>query len=357
VGIKDVFRVEGYPTRCGSALPASLFEGAEAISVRALKDAGAVIMGKTVTTEFAWFEPGPTRNPHHPGHTPGGSSSGSAAGVAAGFFLLALGTQTAGSIIRPAAFCGVVGFKPSQGRISTAGIVPTSPSLDQVGFFCLDPSALAVVSSALIPDWKPLPELSQQRDPVLGIPEGDYLNQASENGRQHFQSSVQKLQSAGYRIRRLNPFPHLEITNRHHLRLVAGEMARVHAFGYRSYPLLYRTRTVETIEEGFSVSNEELKQYRREGLRLREELQRKMASAGIDVWICPSAPDHAPEGLESTGSAIMNLPWTYAGLPTISLPSGLDAAHLPHGLQVVGRHGEDELLVVYCQRLWEVIRP
>src|SRR3970040_1828025 len=138
IGVKDIFRVGGFPTRAGSRLPAEVFEGPEAEPVKKLKAAGTLVLGKTVTTEFAYFAPGPTRNPHNLAHTPGGSSSGSAAAVAAGLAPLARGPQTIGSIVRPAAFCGVVGFKPSFGRISTEGVIPLSPSLDHVGFFTQD---------------------------------------------------------------------------------------------------------------------------------------------------------------------------------------------------------------------------
>ncbi|MEK7328196.1 MAG: amidase, partial [Chloroflexota bacterium] len=135
VGIKDIFHVAGFATRAGSKLPPELLQGLEAESITALKKAGALIMGKTVTTEFAYFGPGPTRNPHNPDHTPGGSSSGSAAAVAAGMCQLALGTQTIGSIVRPASFCGVVGYKPTYDRVSRAGVIPLSPSLDHIGPF------------------------------------------------------------------------------------------------------------------------------------------------------------------------------------------------------------------------------
>src|SRR5690606_13419755 len=123
VGVKDVFHVDGFVTRAGSKLPPELFAGPEAVCVKRLREAGALIAGKTVTTEFAFFEPGPTRNPHNVAHTPGGSSSGSAAAVAAGMCNLALGTQTIGSVIRPAAYCGIIGFKPSLNRIPTEGLV------------------------------------------------------------------------------------------------------------------------------------------------------------------------------------------------------------------------------------------
>src|SRR5690606_4480690 len=138
VGVKDIFRVDGLPTRAGSNLPPELFDGPEAWCVSALKGNGALVLGKTVTTEFAYFEPGPTRNPHHPAHTPGGSSSGSAAAVAAGMCPLGIGSQTIGSVIRPAAFCGIIGYKPSYGRIDPEGVIHCAPSLDHVGLFAQD---------------------------------------------------------------------------------------------------------------------------------------------------------------------------------------------------------------------------
>ena len=149
VGVKDVFVVDGFPTQAGSQLPAELFVGQEATCVSLLRRAGALIAGKTISTEFAYFEPGPTRNPHNPDHTPGGSSSGSAAAVAAGFCPLALGTQTIGSTIRPAAFCGIIGFKPTYGRIPTPGLILCSVSLDTVGFFTQDISGTVLVASLI----------------------------------------------------------------------------------------------------------------------------------------------------------------------------------------------------------------
>src|SRR5438045_4726980 len=149
LGVKDIFRVAGFPTQAGSQLPAELFDGPEAASVTLLRNTGALILGKTISAEFAWIEPGPTRNPHNLDHTPGGSSSGSAAAVAAGFCPLALGSQTVGSVIRPAAFCGVVGFKPSYGRISTDGMVFCSSSLDTIGFFTGAVSGLALLALLL----------------------------------------------------------------------------------------------------------------------------------------------------------------------------------------------------------------
>ena len=169
MGVKDIIRVDGFPTRAGSRLPPHLFAGPQAACVTALRRAGALVLGKTVTTEFAGFEPGPTANPHRPGHTPGGSSSGSAAAVAAGYCPLALGTQTIGSVIRPAAFCGIVGFKPSLGRIATAGLVDFSPAVDTVGIFTQDLAGMGSVAAVLCGEWRRRTEADK---PVLGVPLG-----------------------------------------------------------------------------------------------------------------------------------------------------------------------------------------
>ena len=354
VGIKDIFRVAGFPTRAGSSLPPELFEGQEATSVSRLKGAGVIVMGKTVTTEFAWLEPGPTRNPHRLEHTPGGSSSGSAAGVACGFFPFALGTQTAGSITRPAAYCGVVGFKPSFGRISTAGVIPFSPSADHVGIFCPDPSGIDLFMMALAEDWQPLGNRTSKPS-VLGVPEGLYFAQASHNAQQHFEAQLTKLLHAGYEVKRIRTLEEIGTVNEQHRRMIAGEMARVHSSWFKEHGYLYRPKTAQTIEQGLTVSDQELERLRSGRLRFREGLERQMESEGIAFWVCPSTTDHAPKGLESTGSPVMNLPWTYAGLPTLSLPSGLDPAGLPLGIQVVGRYLRDEDLVVGAMELFEAL--
>src|SRR6266849_5532010 len=174
VGVKDIFHVDGLPTTAGSSLPVGELAGPEAAAVSLLRDAGAVVLGKTVSSEFALFEPGPTRNPRNLAHTPGGSSSGSAAAVAAGHCPLALGSQTIGSVIRPAAFCGVVGYKPSYGRVSTAGSIPLAESFDTVGLLAANVSWVERVAVVLCAWWR---GIEVDRPPVLGIPEGPYLEQ------------------------------------------------------------------------------------------------------------------------------------------------------------------------------------
>ncbi|MBW2030009.1 MAG: amidase [Deltaproteobacteria bacterium] len=348
LGVKDIFRVWGLPTRCGSRLPPELFQGVEATCVSKLKSAGAIVIGKTVTTEFAYFEPGPTRNPHNPDHTPGGSSSGSAAGVAVDFFLLALGTQTVGSVIRPASFCGVVGFKPSFGRISPAGVIPFSRSADHVGIFSKDLSGIELFMSILSEDWHSIDEEKCKRKPVLAVPEGPYLDQATIQGRQCFEERLQKLLRAGVRILRVRALEDIEVINENHNRLIAGEMARVHSAWFERYAHLYRPRTVQLIEKGMAVNDGELKRLAESRMRFRHHIEGIMGSEGFDYWICPSATDHAPRGLETTGDPAMNLPWTHAGLPVLSIPSGMDEAGLPQGVQMIGRFGRDEGLLRHC---------
>lgn len=343
IGVKDIFRVDGFPTRCGAELPPELFAGPEAPCVTALKGAGALIVGKTVTTEFAYFEPGPTRNPHNPAHTPGGSSSGSAAGVARGFFPLALGTQTIGSVIRPAAFCGIVGFKPSYGRVSTAGVVPFSATADHVGVFSQGVGGVALAMPVLDPSWTPADE--KEAAPTLGVPDGPYLDQASANGRRHFASRLERLAGAGCRVTVAPALRNIAEINQDHLTLIAAEVSRVHARWFAEYRDRYRPKTVEIIERGRRVADAELERVRAASRSFREATQRRMDDAGIDYWVCAAATDHAPAGLAGTGSPLMNLPWTHGGLPAITLPAGRDDSGLPHGVQLVARYGADEALI------------
>src|SRR5690606_5512129 len=211
---------------------------------RQLRAAGMLVLGRTVTTEFAYFEPGPTRNPHNLAHTPGGSSSGSAAAVAAGLCPLAIGTQTIGSIVRPAAFCGVVGFKPTFGRVSSDGVVLISPSLDHVGLFAADSASIRLAAPVICDGWR---ETSQGRPPVIGVPDGPYLDQTTPEARRAFEDQLARLRAAGFAIRRLPMFEDLEQLVETHTRLMAGEMARRHQEWFARYESRYRPRTAAFI--------------------------------------------------------------------------------------------------------------
>ena len=348
VAIKDIFNVNGFETRAGSRLPASEFAGPEAESVARLRKAGALILGKTVSAEFAYIAPGETRNPHNLQHTPGGSSSGSAAAVAAQMCALALGTQTVGSINRPAAYCGVTGFKPGYGRVSRRGVMPVSESLDHVGFFTSDAQSAELAASVLVTGWR---HRSTSRKPVLAVPAGPYLDRVSPAGLENFEEACARLEAAGYKVRKINVMPDFEDIRQRHFTIMAAEAARVHANWYERYAGLYRQESKDLILAGRAVSSKALDDALAGPEQLRSELAAVMSEYGVDLWIAPAATGVAPQGLASTGDSIMNLPWTHCGLPTLGLPAGKDAAGLPFGMQVAGKWQGDEKLMAWAPGL------
>ncbi|MFI8458856.1 amidase [Kitasatospora sp. NPDC085464] len=352
VGVKDVVHVDGLPTHGGSALPPGVLAGPQAAVVDRLRAAGALVAGKTVTAEFAASAPGPTRNPHHPGHTPGGSSSGSAAAVAAGLVPLAVGTQTVGSVIRPAAYCGVVGFRPTYGRIPVDGVIPNAPSLDTLGVFTADLAGAALAAPLLCDDWRPV---AVGAEPVLGVPDGTYLEHAEPAALRAFEEQLERLAGAGLTVRRVELFPDFDEVGRRLQTVNRFEMARSHADWFARFGGLYRPETVAGIRVGRGVAPED----RAAGLRFRERLRERVAGAGaeagVDLWLAPSATGGAPEGLHGTGDAVMSLPWSFLGRPALSLPAGRTPGGLPLGLQVVGAEGGDERLLAQAAELERVL--
>jgi Asp-tRNA(Asn)/Glu-tRNA(Gln) amidotransferase A subunit family amidase len=350
IGIKDCIRVDGLPTRAGSALPPGLFAGPEASAVAALRAAGAVVLGKTAMDEFAHSEPAPTRNPHNLAHTPGGSSSGSAAAVAAGLCPLALGTQTSRSVIGPAAFCGVVGFKPTFGRIGIDGVIPLAPSFDTVGMFTQDVAGMTLAASTLIPDWQP-PD--GQRRPVLGVPDGPFLTWTFEAGRRAFAGNLARLRAAGFEIKRVPFFSKdlLEEMDRRAMMLLHGEMARVHAGWFRRYPDRYRPRTARAIQRGQAVIDHDLAACRAHRRSFRLQVECLMHDAVIDLWVTPASAGPAPAGLDVTGWGGMTTAWSYAGLPCATIPADPDPSGLPLGLQGIALPDRDEQLLASMSAL------
>lgn len=353
IGVKDIFHVDRFATQAGSRLPLEILQGSESAAVSALRDAGALIMGKTVTTEFAYFAPGPTRNPHNLAHTPGGSSSGSAAAVAAGLTPFAFGTQTIGSVNRPAAFCGVVGFKPSFDRISKEGVMPLSESLDHVGGFTSDVAGMQIVARLLCADWDDTAVTNNQ--PVLGIPEGPYLARMSEAGMVHFRQVCRQLSEAGFDLIPVPTMPDFDdIVERHNL-IVAAEAARFHQKWFAKYSDLYHAKTAELIKRGLEISDEALAEAVNGRAQLRGELTNQMFAHGLDAWISPPALGAAPPGLDSTGDPVMNLPWTHSGLPTVTIPAGHNEAGMPLGLQCTGHWYADEELLDFAGQIEYVL--
>jgi len=338
-GVKDIFHVDGLPTTAGSALPLEELAGPEAAAVSLFRAAGAVVLGKTVTTEFAYIEPGPTRNPRNLAHTPGGSSSGSAAAVAAGHCPLALGTQTVGSVIRPASFCGVVGYKPSYGRISTAGVIPLAESFDTVGLLASSVSWAERGAAVLCASWS---RDARNHSPVLGRPEGPYLAQAGED-------ALRVLE--GLPAKSVPMLEDVATLNAAHLRLLVFEMARHHARWFPRWAERYRPRTVTALRGGLEVSPSDASQVRAGRARVRDRIHAAMDAAGVDLLACPAAAGPAPAGLDSTGNPSLQLPWSHAGLPVVTLPWGADSSGLPLGLQLVARFMDDERLLAWAAQL------
>jgi len=349
VGVKDVIHADGFVTKAGSLAPPELFQGPEASVVSSLVDAGALIM-KAETTEFAGSGPALTRNPHDLNHTPGGSSSGSAAAVAAGMCPLALGTQTGGSTIRPASYCGIVGLKPSFDRIPTDGVITRSDTLDHVGLYTQNIEDMKISARVTCEDWEPADVTGK---PTLGIPEGKLMKQASDPAIEAFEEQVEKLNATGYEIVRTEMFEDFEEIDRRRRNLSLGELAMNFSELYDEYALFLRLKIINRIQEGLEVTTEELADARTLPKELCTRIEAEMESQGIDVWICPAAPGPAPEGITSTGDSVMNRLWTAAGVPAVSVPAG-EIDGLPIGLQCIGKFGSDEELLEWSEPIFDL---
>lgn len=343
LAVKDIFNVDRMPTRAGSAVPPESFSGPEADVVARLRDAGALVLGKAVTTEFAFFASGATANPHNRDHTPGGSSSGSAAAVAAGIAPFALGSQTVGSVIRPASFCGVVGFKPSYDRIPTGGTLYYSPSVDTVGYFVTSVSDAILVASAVLLGWRQ-GEDAEAASPRIGIPTGAFLEQAGPEMHAALERASEKLRDAGISVEATPTLHDIDEINIRHRHMTTFEFTETHRERYAKYGAMFRPESARLYEQGLRISTTDAEAGRASRIALRQRLHERMDRAGIDAWLAPSAVGAAPHGFNGTGEPAMNLPWTHAGMPVINLPFG-DVDGLPLGLSLVGRFGHDETLL------------
>ncbi len=353
LGVKDIYITNGFETKAGSSLPAKLFEGKEASSVTKLREAGAIIFGKTTTTEFAYSDPSPTKNPHNLAHTPGGSSSGSAALVALGQVPIALGTQTIGSIVRPATYCGIIGYKPSYDRIDKDGVIPFAESVDHVGCFSQDIKGSELVASILCNDWKPNDEIIDKIK--IAIPIGEYMKNANSEVITKFNEIISFLKNNNIEFEETNILPNFEKIKKQHWDICYAEPAEVHKDWYKEYKKLYRKHMHHLLQTGEKISKKDLEEGSKGREIFRNEVQQIMDENNFDLIIAPSAPDFAPKGLESTGNSIMNLPWTYSGMPTINIPFGKNEDNLPFGFQIIGRFMQDEKLFNFAQKIFNII--
>lgn len=353
VGVKDIFAVDGLPTRAGSAIPPEEWLMPQGPAITRLIKAGAIILGKTVSTEFAYREPGATTNPHDALHTPGGSSSGSGAAVACGYVPLAIGSQTVGSVLRPAAFVGVVGYKGSYDRVSTAGAVAYSPSVDHVGWFTHDVAGARLVAAVLYADWRGDVEA---RTPVLGIPVGPYLAQAQPAALAAFEATVTTLAARGVEVRRVPLLEDIAGINARHSAVATAEFGEVHAERFVRWGSMFRAASAALFDAAQRVTPEARAEGVASRLELRARLHAAMDRHGIDLWASVPATGPAPLGLGSTGDAAMNLPWTHAGVPAIALPAGT-VEGLPVGLQLAGRFGADEECLAASEAIETLLQP
>ena len=351
-GLKDIFHYDGLPTSAGSHLPAEVLRGVQGECVTKIEEAGAILLGKTATTEFAYFEPSLTRNPRNIDHTPGGSSSGSAAAVAIGLCDFTVGTQTVGSIIRPAAYCGVVGFKPSYGRVETSGLIYFSPSVDTIGFFAESVEGVGRVASVVCSDWRDVKDITNVK---IGMPNGSYMEQCSQEGQDHFYSQIRTIEIAGFPVIELDVFPDIAAVNSDHRALIASELALVHSEWFELYRDLYRPKTAEIIKEGMTIKPSDAQLIRENKVRRQNNFESFMDDNGIEIWLSPSATGPAPLGLIHTGDPCMNLPWSFLGVPALNIPVGSFSNGLPGGLQCTTRLGSDEELIAWGSEFHKIL--
>lgn len=364
IGIKDIIDVAGWPTKAGSRLRTNHVAQRDAEVVRKLREADAIVLGKTVTTEFASFDPPRTANPWDTTRTPGGSSSGSAAAVATGMCLAALGTQTGGSVIRPASYCGVFGFKPSYGAISLHGVVPLSPRLDHVGILARSADDLALVL-AQIAKSRRLARFHMEMQLYGAGAQSTSSKQASRPYRLlqlvgerlpvvepkvagGVQAALQRLASDGYSIETTTLPCDLAAIAVHHYRMMAVEAAHVHREAFEREPQQFGPRISELIETGLhtkAVDYVESVRYQKSAKQLVStwfEEQRV-------ILIMPATTSVAPTR-ETTGNPAWNSPWSYLGLPSLTIPCGL-VDGLPIGLQLVGAPDADYAVIAAAQAI------
>jgi Asp-tRNA(Asn)/Glu-tRNA(Gln) amidotransferase A subunit family amidase len=347
IGVKDLMATKDMPTTYGSPIYAGFRPTEDAWIVDRIKALGGVVFGKTVTTEFAWREPGPTVNPWNRLHTPGGSSSGSAAAVGAGIVPLAIGTQTVGSVIRPAAFCGVVGYKLSHGKVPSAGVHPLAPSLDHIGFFARTVEG-AAVCHALFLDANPaaIADLNAwngyftvRRPRKLGVVRTPFWERVSDEQKANFEATLARLQASGATLVELDPFDSMPSMLDALQTILQVEAARAVGPAAAEHPDLISRHMLALTTAGAAVPAEKYEAALELQARVRNEYEAWIDGCGAIVTV--PATGAAPEGLADTGDATFCAPWSLLGVPAVTVPSGRSQNGLPLGFQVLGRHGDD----------------
>jgi Asp-tRNA(Asn)/Glu-tRNA(Gln) amidotransferase A subunit family amidase len=347
IGVKDVLDTADMPSQYGSPIWKDWQPRSDSAPVAWARAAGAVVVGKTVTTEFATRKPGPTMNPVNPGHTPGGSSSGSAAGVGAGLFPLAYGTQTAGSVIRPAAYCGVVGYKPTYGLISRIGMKIMADSLDTVGVIARTVADCALFAGAVSGRDLGDPDARPGTTPRIGLCHSPTWDSAAPETRALLERVAAALGRAGASV------SHRELPENFNARVEAhpiimnNESARALGWELAHHPDQISEGLRERLAFGLNQSQTALEH----AYAVFETTQRGFPDAmdGLDVLVTPSAPGEAPKGLEWTGDPAFNFVWTSLHVPCVTVPAGAGPNGLPLGIQIVGRRGDDRAVLAWAR--------
>jgi len=351
VGIKDIFYTKGLRTTMGSVLFKDFVPESDARSVTKLREAGAIILGKTVTTVFANLDPGPTRNPWNVGHTPGGSSSGSAAAVAARMCPAAIGSQTVGSVGRPGAFCGVASLVAPQQRISLQQVFPLAWSLDHVGVFARTVEDIELMLDAMAE--LPIQRVSARPPYRIGLVRKFFYENATSEAATLNDRLADALAAAGFQVEEAQ-LPAIFDAHPAILRtILRSETASIHERLFREHAETYGPKLRALIETGMLVDAGDYVRAR----RLRRRYQREMARLfeQFDVLMTPATPGAAPAGIHATGDPVMNGPWTLADFPTMTLPHALSASGLPIGVQLAAAPLREGLLLQVCKSIEQVV--
>jgi len=348
IGVKDIYYTAGMRTTMGSPIYHDFTPDYDADMVKQIKAQGAIILGKTETTEFALHDPTPTRNPWNTNHTPGGSSSGSAAAVAIGMCPVAFGSQTGGSVIRPASYCGVVGVKPTYDLLSRAGVFPLSWSLDHIGYMTRtveDAHHMLCALTDTEKEWK-----KQETPPKIGVLRGYFKENAEPEVWEGYENTITRLWGEGAEMIDTTLPPSFKHVPDVHRVIMAAETAAAHEEVFRKKKPEYGEYIQGYISSGLLIPATIYLRAQRQRAKIIEDMINLINE--YDCVVCPSSVDTAPEGLEWTGSPAFNAPWSLTGLPSVTVPMGLASNKLPLGLQLVGApYNEWSLLMVagWCE--------
>jgi len=354
IGIKDIIDVAGFPTLAGARVRPNTPAARDAFVVTRLREDGAIVLGKTVTTEFASFDPPPTKNPWNPERTPGGSSSGSAAAVATGMCFAALGSQTGGSIIRPASYCGVAGLKPTWGRVSLAGIVPLAYHLDHPGPIARTVADLGVTYRAMR-GFDPNDPIARQDAPTpscdnaaptrIGVVRGFFTDRATPTVRDTAAKAVERLGTGAMEVVDVElPTSFADVVRSHRM-VMAVESAAYHREMFAARRAEYGPRITGLLDEGLAATSTDYSRALALQLTFRRDMERLILETGVDGLVMPAVSNTAPSA-DTTGEPSFQAPWSFAGLPVVSMPCGLGDDGLPVCVQFVGQAWCEEGLLV-----------